>query len=514
VRRLCCLGAVLALAIGVQGIAAGTAGAAAPCTKPVAGGDWPMAGHDLSNTRTQPDEHGIGPDAVTGLQPAWVFSTQSTGDDTGFESTPVVANGCVFVGSFGGFAYALDAGDGHVVWQRKLEVSKAGFGGVIVGAPVMYGSSVIYLVDQEGAPYAIALNRSTGAVVWQSQPFAGGHSTVLQGYYTNASPIVANGLVLAGYSPSEGDSKGTGGFALIDAGTGTIVKTTPTIPLEDQAKGYAGGGLWSTPGYDPTTGYAYFPAGNPSNKGTEHPNTNSILKIDLNRSSATFGEIAGAYKGNVDQYTKELQTLSQTPACQASDVPNMTWPADDPACGQIDLDFGGAANLFTTSDGTKAVGDLQKSGVYHAADRDTMKPLWTSLVSVSCAPCNGAAAAVTGASIVGISTPATAGLLYSLSRDTGARNWIVPIGDHLHFGPTTVADGVAWIADDTGNLDAYDANTGVPLLRRPMAEDAHAPVTNITSTGVSVAEHTVFAAAGGLVDSPTTGYVIAYRPAG
>src|SRR5947207_723585 len=253
-RKLLSICAVLALAVLVQALClAGTSAAAAPCTKSVDGGDWPVSGHDVSNTRTQPDEKGIGPDAASKLQPLWTFSTQSTGDNTGFEGTPIVVNGCVFVGSDGGFAYALDAADGHVVWQRKLDVAKAGFGGALVGAPVVHGSSVIYLVNDEGQPYAIALNRSTGAVVWKSQAFAGGHSTVLQGFYTNASPIVAGGLVIAGYSPSEGDSKGTGGFALIDAATGTIVKTTPTIPPEDQAKGYAGGGLWSTPGYDQAT---------------------------------------------------------------------------------------------------------------------------------------------------------------------------------------------------------------------------------------------------------------------
>jgi hypothetical protein len=43
------------------------------------------------------------------------------------------------------------------------------------------------------------------------------------------------------------------------------------------------------------------------------------------------------------------------------------------------------------------------------------------------------------------------------------------------------------------------------------ALDAHAPVTNNTSAGVSIAEHQVFVAAGGPGHSSGTGYVIAYR---
>src|SRR5207244_4638730 len=125
----------------------------------------------------------------------WAFSTSSNGDGTGFNSTPIVFDGCVYVASFGGTAYALDAKSGHVVWQRKLEAPNPGSGGVVVGAAAIYGRSVIYLVDEFTAPYAIALNKSTGAVIWQSAPFAPPlTSSALQaGSSTNSSPTTANG---------------------------------------------------------------------------------------------------------------------------------------------------------------------------------------------------------------------------------------------------------------------------------------------------------------------------------
>src|SRR5207245_5857907 len=135
-----------------------------------------------------------------GLTPAWAFSTNSTGDGTGFNTTPVAYDGCVFVGSFGGVAYALDATTGHVVWQRKLEAPHPGSGGVIVGAALIDGGSVVFLVDEFAAPYAIALKRSSGAVVWKSAPFAPPlSSTVAQeGSYTNSSLVLANGYIAAG----------------------------------------------------------------------------------------------------------------------------------------------------------------------------------------------------------------------------------------------------------------------------------------------------------------------------
>src|SRR5256885_1573505 len=81
------------------------------------------------------------------------------------------------------------------------------------------GRTVIFLVNQDGGPYAVALDRSTGSVVWRSAPVA-----TKPGYYTNASAVVAGGVVFEGISAPEGDSTGQGGFALLDAANGRILK--------------------------------------------------------------------------------------------------------------------------------------------------------------------------------------------------------------------------------------------------------------------------------------------------
>jgi polyvinyl alcohol dehydrogenase (cytochrome) len=510
VRKTTLVTVLASSALAVLGTAP-AAGAAAPCTTTPTGGEWPSYGHDISNTRTQPDEHALGPTAVGNLTPAWVFSTSSTGDGSELTTTPVVSGGCVYIGSFNGYVYALNANTGHVVWQRKLDAPNPGSGGVIVGAAAVYGSEVIWLVDEFTAPYAIALDRSTGAVIWKSAPFAPplSSSAAQAGSYTNSSPIIAGGLVVAGYSPPEGDPTASGGFSLIDASTGAIVKTTPTISPAHQAQGYSGGGLWSTPAYDPSTQYLYWGAGNPSSKQKQDPHTDAILKIDVDRARSTFGKIVASYPGNVDQYASELQALSQTPACQVSADPSVPDPLDDPVCGQLDLDFGAAANLFTTSSGTELVGDLQKSGVYHVANAATMKPAWTALVGASCAACNAASTAVSGGSIFGVGTPI--GVMFSLAGDSGAGNWRAPVADGIHYQSISAADGVVWTVDGSADLLGFDASTGQPLVHRPMAADAGAPIVNATSAGIAIAEHKLFVAAGGGGYASTTGYVIAYR---
>jgi polyvinyl alcohol dehydrogenase (cytochrome) len=486
--------------------------ASAPCYATTSGGQWPSYGHDTANTRTQPEETQLGPSAVSGIKVAWTFSTSSTGDGGAFNTTPVVDGGCVYIGSSGGTAYALDAGSGRVVWDRKLEAPKPGSGGAIVGAAAIYGREVIFLVDEFAAPYAVALNRSTGAVIWKSAPFAPplNASVAQEGSYTNASPVVAGHYILAGYSEPEGDPTATGGFSVIDASSGEVVRTTPTIPPAAQEEGFAGGGLWSTPAFDPATKYAYWGAGNPNSKTKQYPTTDAILKIDMNPARPTFGQIVAYYDGNVDQYTQAIQELSDGPACEASNNPQVPYPLDDPACGQLDLDFGASANLFTTSTGRKVVGDLQKSGVYHVADAKTMKPVWSTLLGASCAPCNAASAAFDGSSVDGVATPG--GTAFSLNRTSGAVNWLSPIGDAIHYQSVSTADGVVWTVDSLGNLDAFEAASGQPLLRRPLSVDAGAPVSDLTSSGVAIAEHRLFVAAGGAAYASAPGYLIAYTP--
>jgi hypothetical protein len=73
-----------------------------------------------------------------------------------------------------------------------------------------------------------------------------------------------------------------------------------------------------------------------------------------------------------------------------------------------------------------------------------------------------------------------------------------------------MADGVVWTVDGDSNLDGFDAVSGAPLVRRPLSVDAGAPVANLTSAGVAVAEGRLFVAAGGASYQPATGYVIAY----
>lgn len=515
-RTLVLLTCLSVVAAGAPAVAGSPASQPACSARTTPGGDWPAYGHDPLNSRTQDAEHAISAANVGQLAASWTFDTSAATkgiDQSVFNGTPAEANGCLFAASTGGFVYALNAADGTVAWQRRFAVPTPGLGGVFVGGPVVADGRVLVFVDRDSGPYLAALDEHTGDVLWTSAPVY-----TYPGGYTNATPQVFGGVIFAGFSPPEGDPKGVGGFALLDAKSGQVLTVTPTIPADDVKKGYAGGGIWSTPAFDPTSRYAYIGAGNPFSKTMEHQNVNAILKVDLDPHRRTFGQIVGSYKGNVDQYSETLQALSQTPACAGT--ADQTLPLDDPACGQLDLDFGAAPNLFRDSAGHLLVGDLQKSGVYHVADATTMKPAWTQVVGLSCQACNAASTAVDAGGIYLEGTPG--GVLWSLSHD-GAPQWAGPVGDGAHYQAISTANGVVYTLDNAGTLGAWDAATGIPALRRPLSLDTANADVAATSAGITIAAHTVFvsAAAGpaGAVSAlgqtapagTASGIIVAYR---
>jgi outer membrane protein assembly factor BamB len=506
----------VALAAGAVALAA-TAATATPHERPcragktAPGGDWRGYGRDAAQSRNQADEHDLGPAAARTLAPAWTFDVASVGDTGQFDSTPVVAGGCVFAASTAGVVYALDAETGRLAWRHAVPVATAGLGGAIVSATIAVHDLVVVVVNEAGdgttGPYLLALDAGSGAVAWRSAPMSRE-----PGYYSNASPAEYGGLVVAGFSPPEGQQTGQGGFVIVDARDGTTLRTTPTIPPADQAKGYSGGGLWSTAAFDTATGYAYLGGGNPFSHTVEHEHTNAILKVDARRGSPAFGAIVASYKGNADQYTGALTTLAHTPVCDAT-AP-VDFPLDDTACGQLDLDFGATPNVFHAG-GHTYVGDLQKAGVYHVADAATMAPAWSTIVGASCAVCNAASTAVDGTGVYGVGTPG--GAAFALDQADGGRRWTVPVGDGAHYESTSVANGVVYTVDGTGGFLAFDAASGTPLLHRSVTADTGHAAGGLTSNGVAIAYHTVFVAAdttvptaGGTADD---GVILAYRPA-
>lgn len=466
------------------------------------GGDWRLYGNDLANTRTQPLETEIDAGNVDGLEVAWMVSTDDAGglDDRSFggalNATPVVAHGCVFVAASEGWLDAINADTGERVWSAELEISRPAFGGGVVGTPAVDDDYVYAIVNELGSPYVVALDVATGDRAWK---------TVIQDTdraMTNASIVLYDGLILAGFSGADSPPPEPGGFSILDAETGDLLVRTFTIPEEDVEAGYGGASIWSTAAVDVDTGYAYVGTGNPHSLQQEHERTNSLIKIDLDRDRETFGEIVGSYRGDSDSY---IDGLDRQPLCTefGDDLvyPGFGFSA---GCAQLDLDFGSSPNLFTDDRGNTLVGALQKSGRFHTVSADHMNRAWTTVIGAPCLACNASSAAHDGERLYVAAGPPA--IMYGLDAIDGNYDWASPIATGVtHYNPVTYANGVVYTIDGSGYFNAFDAETGLPLVKHDMMLDTGGFMfAGSTSSGIAVARNTVYVVT-------TAGYVLAYR---
>jgi serine/threonine protein kinase len=133
-----------------------------------------MFGFDLQRTHFNPVEQALSPNTVPHLVPYWNAQTGGV-----INSSPVVADGVVYVGSDDGNLYALNSTNGTKLWAFST-------GKKIISSPAVTRSAV-YVGSEDSKFYAI--NISTGTLYWP--PF-------LTGGRIDSSPVVANGVVYVG----------------------------------------------------------------------------------------------------------------------------------------------------------------------------------------------------------------------------------------------------------------------------------------------------------------------------
>lgn len=476
-----------------------------------AGGEWRSYGGNMQNHRNQPLETKLNPSTAANLAKAWVFNvadaTQSgvLGGGT-LQNTPVIADGCMYLATSAGFVFAVNAETGERVWSsEKLPGSAAGslVGGVITGSPLVAtigDKRFVYVgVSAPDDPKLIALNQDTGAIEWIRPIVDPAKNHTDYNTTTVSGPVLINGMIFQGIMADENSAGARGGYAFLDAYTGELIHQDWTINDAEYLHGYRGASVWCTAAADEETRHVYACGGNPASKQMEARYANSLLKIDADRNRPTFGKIVAAYKGNYDQY---YPGLDRQPACD--NVPTtLVW---SPTCVQMDLDFGASPSLFTINvNGTpvKILGDLQKSGIYHAVYADNMQLAWSSVVGTPGPTWNAASPAVGNDMVFVAATPPAQ--MWGLSKDRGRYRWVTPLatGAPLYFESVSTANGVVYSTDNMGVVHVLDAATGVPVKHLLIAQDVGGPVSSQSSHGVAIARNTVYAAAGS--------YVVAYR---
>jgi polyvinyl alcohol dehydrogenase (cytochrome) len=420
-----------AIATAVAIVVAGSAPAAA---------DWPMFGHDLSNSRSAGGA-GPSPSAARALQQAWVFNS-SNGDFTG---TPVVSGGTLVAGTNLGSIYALDPATGKLRWSRDVHQQINGSAAIDPHAPG--GPTVFVPVARIGGPHLLALSLATGRVRWDRVLSSQAGADVY------GSPVYWRRTIYIGTSgPGNDQSNARGTVVALDEASGRLRWRTYTVPA-----GHDGGAVWTTPSIDTRTGRLYVGTGNAYHSPAA-ATTDSMLVMN-----ASNGRMLGHFQS----------------------TPGDVWELDDPTGGP-DYDFGASPNLITSPGGRRLVGEGQKSGTYWALDRATMRPVWRRSVGPGSQADGGiGSTAYDGLRIYG--SDSVDGQVFALGRG-GSLRWSSLDTGTLHIPPVAVGNGVLYSADSAGILTARDATTGAILTK--------APLGGPTYGGISVVGHAVYVAVG------------------
>ena len=437
----------------------GTDGAE-PVEQPTEPAGWPTLGYDLGNSRAAMGETILGTDNVAALQPTWELS-----DVDGVTGTPIVADSVLYIGDWTGNVRALDAETGEQIWNRDLETAR-------VQAAVALDDQRVFVGTFD--PRMVALDRDTGEKLWEA-PLDDHPQAAIFG-----SPIHVDGALVVGVGGFEnmiGTDTPTfrGSVVALDAATGDELWRYWTTEADDTEG--PGVSVWSTPAVDLDRGHIYVGTGQ-HYAPPASDRSDAVIALDL-----TTGEELW-----VHQFT-------------AGDV----WSMAELDAG-LDADVGAPPNLFQVGD-TDAVGAGDKDGVYKALDRDTGEELWsTELTEGGLQGGVMASAAVEGDSVYLTSNKAsTAADLFALDRDSGDIRWQTDIGGQV-VGPVTWANGVVYVADNTGHISGFDAETGDLLWSYETEAQA--------AGGIAVVDGTVYGGYGWwLLGAPddAKGGLIAFR---
>ena len=261
---------------------------------------WLTYSGDYSGRRHSPLTQ-ITPENVHRLVPVWTFQTGTDTRGRGFETTPLVLDGVLYVTGSNNFAWALDARTGRPFWQYRRDLPDDLTYGA--SAPVNRGFGILgdrlFMVTLDA--HLVALDRRTGGVLWDVEL-----ADYRIGYAATLAPLVIDGKVIVGNSGGEYTTRGF--IDAYDAETGARIWRFHTIPgpgepgsetWPDDPEVLAGGGgaTWMTGSYDPDLDLVYWGTGNPNPDyyGDLRPGDN-LFSSSLVALDADTGELVWHYQ--------------------------------------------------------------------------------------------------------------------------------------------------------------------------------------------------------------------------
>jgi outer membrane protein assembly factor BamB len=385
-------------------------------------GDWPAYLHDAARSSSNTADHSLNVTSAANLTLRWKFTTNGT-----VAASPIVVRGTVFIGSWDGYEYALNASTGAEQWATfigKSVKSTCMPPALGVTSTATWHQGVVYVGGGDG--YWYALNARNGSILWKV--FTGNTTK----YYNWGSPLIVETRAYIGIASYCDNPLVRGALLKVSLSSHSVLRRFYTVP-----PGQVGGGIWSSPTYDSHSNSVFVTTGNGQSAGQKL--VEAILSLN-----ATTLAVQGSWK-----------------------VPqNQTG---------IDSDFGATPTLINGAGGTPLVVATNKNGIAYALARANVSagPVWSARVAVGgpCPQCgNGSASSGAYANhtlfLAGgnatIGSNSYAGSVRALWPSNGSFRWqygaaaaIVPA---VSYGDGLVVAGVG------PTLEALNASSGRPVV--------------------------------------------------
>jgi len=392
---------------------------------------------------------------------------------------PTVAGGRVFIGTGSRKVFSLDAATGCIHWSFNAE------SGVRTAISIgrIADRWAAYFGDQTGFAYAV--DARNGELIWKTrvEDYPGALITGAPALYDGRLYVpVSSGEEVLGAGANYECCKFRGSVSSLDAATGKVIWKSYTIPEEPHKVrknkngvdqwGPSGAGVWSAPTIDPKR-YAIYVT------------TGDSYSDPAARTSDAFVAF--------DMQTGKLLWSRQMTEGDAFNVACGGLGANCPDEKGPDFDFGASPILVNLANGKRALIAGQKSGVVHAVDPDQQgEVLWQKRIGHGSAaggiewgsaaddqnvyvalsdvrnhrPVSGGNQTIFGG--VGEYDPASGGGMFALRLTDGERVWQTPpppCGDRKGCSPAqsaavTVIPGIAFSGDLGGRLRAYSTRDG------------------------------------------------------
>lgn len=464
----------------------------------VAAADWPAYNRTLAGDRFSPLDE-IDRSNVAQLRAVCTYTLPEVST---MQAGPIVVDGTMYFTTERN-SYSIDAATCAEKWRVERVSSRPSALGVQRGFAYLDGR----LFRGTSDAHVLALDAADGHTLWDVELDV----AAIPGVTMPMAPIAANGLVFIGNAG--GDQTGvTGHVYALDAQDGRVVWRFDVVPDEPAVRAtwpnadrypITGGAFWTSFALDAERGVLYVPAGNPAPdfdvaaRGGDNLYTNSLIALD-----AATGEIVG-YNQLVkrDEHDWDVNappvlgtTRAGRPIIASANKDGLLSVLDRSALAAspqaADLAALGARlpTIFQSATTTREnvtvplsrtervrfCPGIQGGNEWNgAAFNPTLNTLytgavdWCASVQLAAEPAVPSAGAIWFGSAIGeIQGPSSEakGWITAFDADTGAVRWKFAAPAPVVAGVTPTAGGLVFTADLTGHFRAFDAESGVVLF--------------------------------------------------